>query len=96
VRLPISESNSKTRVAVSWNPESQAGASSRKPRIVLKSPGHADSGFALIQIQRAYGTSIVVTLYAGKVSVSDEPLTAIVPMDTGVTGLCPSAVVAVI
>jgi hypothetical protein len=32
---------------------------------------------------------IVVTLYAGKVRVSDEPLTAIVPIETGVTGLFP-------
>ena len=40
--------------------------------------------------------SMVVTLYAGRVRVSDEPLTAIVPMDTGVTGLCPWAVAAVI
>lgn len=39
---------------------------------------------------------IVVTLYAGRVNVSDEPLTAVVPIDTGVTGLCPEAVVAVI
>ena len=39
---------------------------------------------------------IVVTLYAGKVSVSDEPLTAIVPMDTGVTRLCAEAEAAVI
>ena len=39
---------------------------------------------------------MVVTLYAGKVSVSDEPLTACVPIDTGFTGLCPEAVVAVI
>ena len=47
-----------------------------------------------------YGTLMVVTLYAGSVSVRDEPLTAIVPMDTGVTGLpavlCAEAVVAVI
>ena len=28
---------------------------------------------------------MVVTLYAGKVSVSVEPLTACVPIDTGVT-----------
>jgi len=59
-----------------------------------------DSGFALIQVQLAHGTSIVVTLYAGNVNVSDEPLTAIVPIDTGVTGLpavlCAEAVVAVI
>ena len=47
-------------------------------------------------IQQVYGTLMVVTLYAGKVSVSDEPLTAIVPMDTGFTGLCPVAEVAVI
>jgi hypothetical protein len=43
---------------------------------------------------------MVVTLYAGNVSVSDVPLTAIVPIDTGVTGLpavlCAEAVVAVI
>lgn len=39
---------------------------------------------------------MVVTLSAGSVIVSDEPLTAIVPMDTGATGLCPWAVVAVI
>jgi hypothetical protein len=62
----------------------------------LKSPGHINSGFALFQIQQVYGTLMVVTLYAGKVSVSDEPLTAIVPMDTGFTGLCPEAEVAVI
>jgi hypothetical protein len=62
----------------------------------LKLPGHIDSGFVLFQVQKVYGTLIVVTLYAGRVSVSEEPLTAIVPMDTGVTGLCPAAVVAVI
>lgn len=66
----------------------------------MKSPGQINSGFAIVQIQRAHGTLIVVTLYAGNVSVSDEPLTAIVPMDTGVTGLpavlCVEAVAAVI
>lgn len=42
---------------------------------------------------------MVVTLYAGKVNVSDVPLTACDPIDTGVTGadgLCVAAVVAVI
>ena len=39
---------------------------------------------------------MVVTLYAGNVSVSVVPLTACVPIDTGVTGVCPAAVVAVI
>jgi len=95
-RTPVSASDSKTRVAVSRSLSSQVGASSRKHRLALKSSGHINSGFVLCQIQRVYGTSIVVTLYAGKVSVSDEPLTAIVPMDTGVTGLCVAAVVAVI
>jgi hypothetical protein len=32
---------------------------------------------------------MVVTLSAGKVIVSEEPLTAIVPIDTGATGFCP-------
>lgn len=49
---------------------------------------------------RFYGMLIVVTLYAGKVSVSDEPLTAVVPMDCGVIGspavFCVEAEVAVI
>jgi hypothetical protein len=35
----------------------------------------------------AYRTSIVVTLSAGNVIVNDEPLTAIVPADTGCTGV---------
>ena len=43
---------------------------------------------------------MVVTLYAGKVKVMVVPLTACVPMDTGVTGspaeLCVEAEVAVI
>ena len=94
--LSVSESYGKTRVDVSRSLKSQVGASIRKRRLALKSPGQTNSGFVLCQIQRVYGTSIVVTLYAGKVSVSDEPLTAIVPMDTGITGLCPAAVVAVI
>lgn len=91
---------SKTRVAVSRSLHDQAGASCRLHRLNLKSPGHAHSGFVLLQVQQVYGTLMVVTLYAGNVSVSDEPLTAIVPMDTGVTGspavLCAEAVVAVI
>jgi len=37
-----------------------------------------------------------VTLYAGSVMVKDEPLTAIVPMDTGWTTLCAEAEAAVI
>lgn len=39
---------------------------------------------------------MVVTLYAGSVMVSDEPPTAIVPIDTGWTTDCPEAEVAVI
>ena len=39
---------------------------------------------------------MVVTLNAGSVIVNDEPLTVIVPIDTGSTGFCPSAEVAVI
>jgi hypothetical protein len=43
---------------------------------------------------------MVVTLYAGKVSNIVEPLTGIVPIDTGVTGfpavVCAEAVAAVI
>jgi hypothetical protein len=40
--------------------------------------------------------SMVVTLRAGRVSVSEEPLAAIVPAGTGTTGLWLWAVVAVI
>jgi hypothetical protein len=40
--------------------------------------------------------SIVVTLYAGSVMVSDEPLTAMVPAATGWTTVCPAAEAAVI
>ena len=39
---------------------------------------------------------MVVTLYAGNVKVRDEPLTAVCPVATGVMGLCPAAVAAVI
>src|SRR5579863_3246971 len=35
-------------------------------------------------------------LNAGRITVSDEPLTAIVPIDTGSTGFCPCALAAVI
>jgi len=49
---------------------------------------------------RVHGTLMVVTLYAGKVSNIVEPLTGIVPIDTGVTGfpavVCAEAVAAVI
>ncbi len=44
---------------------------------------------------RLYLTSIVVTLYAGRVMVSDDPLTAIVPIETGWTTVCPAAEAAV-
>jgi len=40
--------------------------------------------------------SMVVTLRVGSVSVSEEPLAAMVPAATGATGLWPWAVVAVI
>lgn len=39
---------------------------------------------------------MVVTLSAGSVIVSEEPLTAIVRIDTGATGLCPWVEAAVI
>jgi hypothetical protein len=39
---------------------------------------------------------MVVTLYAGSVMVIDVPLTAIVPMETGCTIVCPAAEDAVI
>jgi hypothetical protein len=39
---------------------------------------------------------MVVTLNAGNVIVSDEPLTGVVPMETGWTGFCPCADAAVI
>ena len=42
-----------------------------------------------------YLTSIVVTLSAGSVTVTDEPLTGMVPTDTGTIGFCPWAEVAV-
>ena len=39
---------------------------------------------------------MVVTLSAGSEIVRDEPLTAIVPIETGATGLCPCVEAAVI
>ena len=95
----VSEDQSKTRAVVSRS-LSASRCSLEEASACAETPEHANSGFAFIHIQLAHGMSMVVTLYAGNVSVSDEPLTAIVPMDTGVTGspaeLCADAVVAVI
>ena len=52
--------------------------------------------FASNAICQNYLTSTVVTLSAGSVSVNDEPLAGIVPMEAGCTGVCPWAEAAVI
>jgi hypothetical protein len=45
--------------------------------------------FASEAICQNYLTSTVVTLSAGSVSVNDEPLAGIVPMEAGCTEVCP-------
>src|SRR3569833_2138 len=58
--------------------------------------GRSGAAFFFSDRQPTQWTSIVVTLYAGRVRVRDEPLTAVCPIATGVIGVCPCAVAAVI